>query len=237
MSKKRKAWVHVGLPGTADVIESALPHHREALLELGIASIAHTPSESFAATVEILRSHRAWGLERRDVEGEWTRQVRRAEASRADLVFSQPLLAGATADQAELLADALVGYQVQVVITTDPGHREAVDDVRERWSRVTRKPERLHVLEVEGDPAATWRSFGRLLGFGTASLGLDAVPATAPRCATLAEAQREVERLARRNAALEIRLEELDRKRRKLKKKLAKRKKESRVERDLGDAA
>ncbi|WP_141014589.1 hypothetical protein [Nocardioides sambongensis] len=242
MSKKRKAWVHVGLPGSADVVEGALAHHREALLELGFASVAHTTSESFGAAVEILRAHKEWGLARADVEGEWTRQVRRADKERADLVFSQHLLAAASPDQADLLVDALAGYQVHVVITAGPAgdvdvDADGVDGIRRRWSSAVRKPERVHVLEVGTDPAATWKAFGKLLGFGTASLGLAGVPATVPPCTSLAEAQREIEKLARRNAALEVRLEELDRKRRKLKKKLAKRKKDATAEGTLGDAA
>ncbi|MCX6399092.1 MAG: hypothetical protein NTX33_04065 [Propionibacteriales bacterium] len=218
MVKKLKAWIHVGMPGTADAIEPALAHHHEALVELGVASIAQTPAESFRAAVEITRSHKDWGLKRNDVEGQWTKLVRRAQKSRADLVFSQPLLATATSDQIALLIDALVGHQVHVVVTTG---LDDENDAVTRWAAAVRKPERLHVIETDGmDPAHVWKAFGKLVGFGTASLRLDAVPQAAPAVESLPDALRELEKLARRNASLEVRLEELDRRRRKLKRKL-----------------
>lgn len=220
MAKKPKAWIHVGMPGAGDVIEPALAHHHRALVELGVASVARTPAESFRAGVEMTRSHKAWGLKRADVEGQWTRLVRRAAKARADLVFSQALLAAATTEQVALLIDALAGHQVHVVVTT--GNDDEAATVG-RWSAAVRKPERLHVVETDGmEPGDVWKAFGRLVGFGTASLRLDAVPNAAPVVRSLPDARRELERLARRNASLEVRLEELDRKRRKLKKKLGK---------------
>ncbi|QSR28218.1 hypothetical protein CFH99_21580 [Nocardioides aromaticivorans] len=220
MAKKLKAWIHVGMPGAGDVIEPALAHHHEALVELGVASVARTPAESFRAGVEMTRSHKAWGLKRADVEGQWTRLVRRAQRTRADLVFSQALLASATTEQVALLVDALADHQVHVVVTT--GNDDEAATVG-RWSAAVRKPERLHVVETDGmEPADVWKAFGRLVGFGTTSLRLDAVPNATPVVQSLPDARRELERLARRNASLEVRLEELDRKRRKLKKKLGK---------------
>lgn len=220
MAKKPKAWIHVGMPGVGDVIEPALAHHHEALVELGVASVAGTPAESFRAGVEITRSHKEWGLKRADVEGQWARLVRRAQRTRADLVFSQSLLATATTEQVALLVDALAGHQVHVVVTTGNDDEAATLG---RWAVAVRKPERLHVIETDGrEPADVWKSFGRLVGFGTASLRLDAVPNPTPVVQSLPDARRELERLARRNASLEVRLEELDRKRRKLRKKLGK---------------
>lgn len=218
MAKKPRAWIHVGMPGVGDVIEPALAHHHTALVELGVASLAQTPAESFRAAVEMTRSHKEWGLRRGDVEGQWTRLVRRAQKARVDLVFSQPLLAGAAPEQVALLVDALAGHQVHVVVTT------GIDDeaaTLARWSAAVRKPERLHVIETDGmEPKDVWQAFGRLVGFGTASLRLDRVARPAPVVQSLPEALRELDRLARRNASLEVRLEELDRKRRKLKRKL-----------------
>lgn len=220
MAKKPKAWIHVGMAGVGDVIEPALAHHHEALVELGVASVARTPAESFRAGVEITRSHKEWGLKRADVEGQWARLVRRAQRTRADLVFSQSLLATATTEQVALLVDALAGHQVHVVVTTGNDDEAATLG---RWALAVRKPERLHVIETDGrEPADVWKSFGRLVGFGTASLRLDAVPNPTPVVQSLPDARRELERLARRNASLEVRLEELDRKRRKLRKKLGK---------------
>lgn len=218
MAKKHKAWIHVGMAGVGDVIEPALAYHHAALVELGVASIAQTPAESFRAAVEMTRSHKEWGLKRGDVEGQWTRLVRRALKAKSDLVFSQPLLAAATAEQIALLIDALAGLQVHVVVTT--GLDDETDTLA-RWAAAVRKPERLHLLETDGmEPKDVWKSFGRTVGFGTSSLRLDAVPQAAPVFQSLPDALREVERLARRNASLEVRLEELDRKRRKLKRKL-----------------
>ncbi|WP_435770683.1 hypothetical protein [Nocardioides sp. SYSU DS0651] len=218
MAKKRKVWLHVGVTGAGDVLEAALAHHHDALVELGVASVARTTAEGFCAAVEVMRTHKEWGLRRSDVEGEWARLVRRAEKSRADLAFSQPLLSAATPEQIDLLVDALTGHQVHVVVTT--GADDEADTV-ERWGRAVRKPERLHVIETDGmDQADVWKAFGKLVGFGTASLRLDAVPRPVPACQSLPEAMRELERLARRTASLEVRLEELDRKRRKLKRRL-----------------
>lgn len=218
MAKKHKAWIHVGTPGVGDVLEPALAHHHAALVELGVASAARTPAESFRAAVEITRSHKEWGLKRGDVEGQWTRLVRRAAKARADLVFSQPLLGAADHEQVALLVDALAGFQVHVVVTT--GLQDETDTVA-RWSAACRKPERLHVLETDGHgPDEVWAAFGRLVGFGTRSLGLRDVPQATPVVQSLPDALRELERLARRNASLEVRLEELDRKRRKLKRRL-----------------
>ncbi|GAA3678322.1 hypothetical protein GCM10022237_42150 [Nocardioides ginsengisoli] len=218
MAKKHKAWIHIGMPGAGDVIEPALAHHHAALVELGVASAARTTAEGFRAAVEMTRSHRDWGLKRGDVEGQWTRLVRRAEKARADLAFSQSLLAAATPEQVALLVDALGGYQVHVVVTT------GLDDesgALARWQAAVRKPERLHVIETDGrEPAEVWKAFGRVVGFGTASLRLDDVPRATAAFQSLPDALREVERLARRNASLEVRLEELDRKRRRLKRRL-----------------
>ncbi|WP_436697772.1 hypothetical protein [Nocardioides sp. BYT-33-1] len=218
MAKKQKAWIHVGMPGVGDVVESALAHHHAALVELGVASLARSTAESFRAAVEMTRSHKDWGLKRTDVEGQWTRLVRRARKSRCDLVFSQSLLAAAAPDQVALLVDALAGYQLNVVVTTGLDDEAAATA---RWSAACRNPERLHVIATDGlEPGQVWTAFGRLVGFGTASLRLDDVPRASATLQTLPEALREVERLARRNASLEVRLEELDRRRRKLKRKL-----------------
>lgn len=217
MAKKRKVWLHVGVGGAGDVIEAALAHHHRALAELGCASLAHTTTESFLAAVEMLGTRKEWDLKRADVEGRWAGMVERGRKSRVDVVFSQPMLAGATRDRIALMVDALDGYQVNVVVTTGSGEESSAV---ERWSTAVRKPERLHVLEVQSSPEATWKAFGRLVGFGTASLPLDGVPAVTPPVGSLADARVEIEHLARRNAALEIRLEELDRKRKKLKRRL-----------------
>lgn len=216
MPKKRAAWIHVGVPGAGDVLEPALVHHRRALRELGFASLAHTTDESFRAAVEVLDNGPTWGI---DVPaGELAGLVHRGARAKAHLIFSQPLLAEATEPQIDRLVDTFADHQVNVVVTAG-----ADDDgeVADRWLRAVRRPERLHVLEVDGaSPRCTWQAFGRVAGFGTASLPVDGVPPVVPRCDSLAHAQRELERLARRNVALEARVAELERKRRKLKRRL-----------------
>lgn len=294
MAKKRKAFIHVGMPGVGDVIEAALVYHRHALVELGVDVPAASSQEAFRAAVEITRDHKTWGIRRTDVEGAWVKWCRRVQKGSNAVVFSQPLLATATRPQIDLLLDALAGFDVHVVVTATAPHSwcvpgEAETDlgvVLDRWGGVVRKPENLHVLLVDADDPdasqrAAWRGFGKIVGFGTTSLGLGEVPdpvaarpmwlvrtvpkeripvldtvarawidrieaggyhvvgdaaAVLGRHATgadadlrmtgldgaLQDALREVERLTRRNEELAAELATVDRKRRKLKKKLRK---------------
>lgn len=223
MPTKRKVFVHVGMPGGGDVIEGALVRHREALVELGVDVPAHTTDESFRAAVEVLRVHKDWGFKRKEVEGAWAQLYRRAHKGRGVVAISQPLLADATPEQIDLLLDGLAGLRVHVVITHGPG--ADLGDAAQRWGAAVRKPERLHLVELDADatPASVWKAFGKVVGFGTASLGLDDLPAAtgAVEVHTMEEARREIQRLQRRNTALEHRLAESDRKRRKLKKRLS----------------
>ena len=76
MTKKRKVYLHVGMPGAGDIIDVALVHHRDALVELGIDVPVRSTEESFLAAVEILREHKAWGFARKEVEGQWANVCR-----------------------------------------------------------------------------------------------------------------------------------------------------------------
>lgn len=191
MGKKRQAFVHIGMPGVGDVLGPAIAHHRGALAELGINAPAKHAREAFRAAVEITRSHRTWGLRRRHVEGTWADIYRRAAKGRDTVVVSAPLLATATPEQIDLFVDGLTGFEVHVVVTASAPHAwtvlgEPETDlalVLERWERAVRSPERIHVIAADGDPgraeevqAEVWRRFGRIAGFGTASLGLADVP-------------------------------------------------------------
>lgn len=226
MAKKRKAFVHVGLAGIGDIIEPALVQHRDALVELGVTVLPKTTDESFRAAVEMLRDHKGWGFKRKEVEGQWADLCRRAHKGRTAVVFSQPLLARAEPEQIDLLLDGLAGFEIHVVVTTCAQEPDAdLAAVTKRWGAAVRKPERLHVVELDvADGCAAWKAFGKTVGFGTASLRLDEVPRPvgARPLSSLDEARREIERLTRRNESLEHRLEETDKKRRKLKKKLSK---------------
>lgn len=194
MTKKRKAFIHVGLPGgPGDFLEIALRRHTHALAALGVRNPAASSDEMFRAAVEIMRAHRAWGFDRREVEGSWSGICRRGRKGRDTLVVSQPLLAGATPAQIELLFDGLAGFERHVVVTaTAPDAWTMVGDptqdlgcVLERWGGSARRPERVHVLITPPDDrAGVWTAFGRTVGFGTASLSVDGLadpPSARPR--------------------------------------------------------
>ncbi|QYJ02956.1 hypothetical protein KUV85_11485 [Nocardioides panacisoli] len=191
MATKRKAFIHVGMPGVGDVLGPALAHHRDALVELGINAPAKHAQESFRAAVEVTRSHRTWGIRRKHVEGTWADVYRRAGKGRDTVAFSAPLLATAEPDQIDLFVDGLSRFEVHVVVTASAPHAFTVlgepdadlGVVLERWGRAVRSPERIHVVLADGDPtrhgdeqARIWRTFGDIVGFGTASLGLEEVP-------------------------------------------------------------
>lgn len=221
MGKKRKVFLHIGVPGVGDVVEVALAHHREALVELGIDVPARSPEETFLASLEILREHKAWGFSRKEVEGQWSELCRRVWKTKQTVTLSLPLVAPASRPEIDLLLDGLSGLQVNVVVIAGPD--DDLDDIAHRWGAAVRKPERLHVVRLdEPTPKKAWKAFGKVAGFGTASLGLDAVPepAGARPLASLDDARHEIERLARRNQVLERWRDESERKRRKLKRRL-----------------
>ena len=221
MAKKRRVFLHVGMPGVGDIVEVALVHHREAIVELGFDVPARSAEETFLSAVEILREHKAWGFSRKEVEGQWATLCRRAWKSKLPVLVSLPLMAGATRAEIDLLLDGLAGMQVHVVLTAAAA--DDIDDVVARWRDTIRKPERLGVIRLEDpSPKSTWKAFGKAVGFGTASLGLADVPAPAGArpLTSLDEARHEIERLARRNQSLERWRDESDRKRKKLKRRL-----------------
>lgn len=221
MAKKRKAFLHVGMPGVGDIIEVALVHHRDALFELGIDVPVRSAEESFLAAVEVLREHKAWGFARKEVEGQWADVCRRAWKGKQTVAISLPLFARASRPEIDLLLESLTGMQIHVVLTATPD--DEIEEIAARWGAAVRKPERLHVIRLEEpSPKKAWKAYGKVAGFGTASLGLADVPepvgARSP--SSLDEARREIERLARRNQILERWRAESDRKRRKLRKRL-----------------
>ncbi|WP_183094001.1 hypothetical protein [Nocardioides stalactiti] len=221
MAKKRKVFLHVGLPGAGDVIEVALVHHRAALLELGIEVPTRSAEESFLGAIEMLREHKAWGYTRKEVEGQWAAICRRVLKGTQTTALSLPLVATASQAEIDLLLDTLPGLQVNVVVTAGPD--DDLESVVAHWGRAVRKPEHLHVLRLDDpSPEKAWKAFGRTAGFGTASLRLDDVPApvTARPVSSLDEARRAIERLERRNQSLERWRDESEKKRKKLKRRL-----------------
>lgn len=171
MTKKRTIFLHVDLGGDSSV-EKALFTHRHALAELGVTVAAENAGEMFLAAIEMTRTHKTWGYQRRDVEGTWAgicRRILKARGTNA-FVLSQPLLGSATPEQIDLLVDQLPGMAVHVVLVAPVD-----DDITEplgRWGRAVRQPERLHVVTTGADqgPEQVWRELGRIMGFGTASL-------------------------------------------------------------------
>lgn len=222
---KRKAFLHIGLPRTgAGFLDAALLEHADALEAMGVRHPAISTEEMFRAAIEVRRDHRAWGYQRREVEGAWAEICRRAWKGRHDVVFSQELLAACTPEQIDLLLDGLHGFQVHVVVTArEPGGQPLpggagpdLDEVLQAWSPVVR-PDRLHVVVVpEAEPEqAVWTAFGEIAGFDATAL-----PLTVSN-GVLADVLAEVTRLRRHNQALADRNAELERKRKKLKRKLA----------------
>lgn len=201
---KRKVFLHIGSAGgSGDVIETAVHHHRHALAELGVRTPVPTPDDGFRAAIEITRQHKAWGYKRKEVEGAWARICRRLlKAPGKDAyVVSQPLLGMATPEQIDLLLDQLPGTKRHIVITGPV----RTDDTSwptlvERWTAAVGKPERVHVIDGELSEEQTWREFGRIVGFGTASLSVAGLVPQRPT--DLTAALHEVERLARRNESL-----------------------------------
>jgi hypothetical protein len=70
------------------------------------------------AEVEILRSHKAVGLRRKDVEGAWVRVCRRARKTGTDCFVSMPGWFAATPAQAALALDGLADFRVVLVATS-----------------------------------------------------------------------------------------------------------------------
>jgi hypothetical protein len=234
---KRKAFLHIGPTHTAgDFVDQALAAYPDALAEDGVRRPAKSSEEMFRAAVEIRRVHKAWGYRRREVEGAWSAICRRAHKGRDTVVFSQPHLAAAATDEIALLLDRLAGFDIHVIVTAPapgspprPTHPdEDLASVLDRWTAALRSPDRMHVIAPDGDDPTryVWTAFGRIVGFDADRLPVPGWVAdwTAMTDATgdrLALPLDEPERQRVRNDVLEARNEELARKRKKLKRRLA----------------
>lgn len=197
---KRKAYLHVGLPGVGDVVDTAVQRHRGKLAELDVTVPTKAREESFRAAIELRRRHKEWGYKRKEVEGAWSGIARRALKGRSTVLVSQTALAGAEADQIDLLTTQLPGLRLHVVLSVaapdgwaEPGDPDTdLVSVLARWRRAVRDPERLHVVVTppgEQGRVHTWRHLGDVVGFGTRSLGLDGLePAWAPTPARVLDA-------------------------------------------------
>ncbi len=205
---KRTAYLHVGLPGVGDVLDTAVQRHRANLAELDVLVPTKAREEAFRAAIEVRRRHEEWGYRRKEVEGAWAGIARRALRGRSTVLVSQTALAGAAEDQIDLLATQLPGLKLHVVVTVtapdgwaEPGDPDTdLASVLGRWRRAVRDPDRLHVVVVPAGGAGrerAWRELGRVVGFGTRSLSLDGLepgPSPAVRPLDAAGTQRLRER-------------------------------------------
>lgn len=187
---KQDAYLLVGLPHSGlPVLTAALEQHRDALADAGVRVPARSEEEVFRAAVELRREHKAWSLRRKDVEGTWSQITRRAQKAATKhgdtVVVGHGLLAGAAAEEIDLLLDGLHGLRVHVVVLADspdplvglmPSELDLAD-VLGRWSRAVRAPEHLHVLVAgAAGPTGAWQQLGRLVGFDAEALPLPAHP-------------------------------------------------------------
>lgn len=133
---KRLFLLHVG-PRPVDAASMA-----EALAVGGV-KVPDVDADVLAhAEVEILRSHKAAGLRRKDVEGAWARVCRRARKSGTDCFVSMPGWSAATSAQAALALDGLADFRVVLVATSGFG-----EPPRSWMSQV--KEDRSHVLPAQ----------------------------------------------------------------------------------------
>lgn len=119
MARRTLIW-HLGLPQAArPVVPGSLAAHADALDDLGRRVVA-TPDEAALATHELLGTHRAAGLRRKDAAGAWARIADRVWAHRGVSLLSTPDLAAADKDELRLALDPLIGIEVHLVLGVDP---------------------------------------------------------------------------------------------------------------------
>ena len=190
---KNHAFLLVGptLPG-ADDLQDVLLREGSLLADAALTTPDVTQADLDRSSVDLLRTHKAEGLKRKDVDGSLARVVRRAEKRKAAVLFGHPAYAAADAGQRALLLDALSGLRTHVVITAERG-RPGLDDLIDAWATQV-KPSRLHVVTLEeGEELA----------------------AVLPRIVELARTTREADlekrivKLKRKRAALKEQLEEI----------------------------
>ena len=100
------------------MIPANLAAHRESLEAAG-AQVAATADEARLATHELLRTHKAAGLSRREVEGRWARVCDRVWRHKGVSLLSTPDLCIADKDQIRLALDPLIGIEVHLVVTVE----------------------------------------------------------------------------------------------------------------------
>ncbi|MGW5416029.1 hypothetical protein [Actinomadura geliboluensis] len=115
----KSVYLHVGAPGTgADFLHRVLWANRRRLGDAGVCYPVIGPKEHFGAVMDLREM--SWGGRRDpDWEGAWDRVAQRIRNwDGPAVVFSQPLLGGATGPQAERAVAALEPAEVHVVFAT-----------------------------------------------------------------------------------------------------------------------
>lgn len=131
---KRLFLLHVG-PDPVDVSEMT------DALALGGVAVPKADADAIAyAGIEILRSHKAAGLKRKQVEGAWATLCRRARKTKSDCFVSVPSFFAATPEQAALALDGLADFKVVLVVTSGFTTQPPA-----AWSSLV-KEGRMHVL-------------------------------------------------------------------------------------------
>jgi hypothetical protein len=133
-ARDQRVVLHVGVPsaGTA-LVASSLLRNRKALRDAGVLHPG-TKDRMRLAAVDVLGSHRASGLARRDVRGCWDDLARRARAHPGTTVVGHELLAAASPRQVTAAMTMLRGLDVHLVVTArDPARQlvaEWLEEVR-----------------------------------------------------------------------------------------------------------
>jgi hypothetical protein len=125
-ARDQRVVLHVGVPsaGTA-LVASSLLRNRKALRDAGVLHPG-TKDRMRLAAVDVLGSHRASGLARRDVRGCWDDLARRARAHPGTTVVGHELLAAASPRQVAAAMTMLRGLDVHVVVTARDPARQVV---------------------------------------------------------------------------------------------------------------
>lgn len=141
---KNNAFLLVGpaIPGLEE-LHDALAGSAAQLSTAGLAVPDVTQTDLLRAGVEILRTHKAHGLRRSDVEGAWARVCRKALKVRGDVVIAQDSFVEGSPEQLQLALDTLAGHRVQVVLT--PSYDDAA--LADAWRPLVKKG-RVHVTDA-----------------------------------------------------------------------------------------
>jgi hypothetical protein len=145
---KHHAFVLVGpsIPAADELIDE-LSSRSELLGEAALALPKVTQADLFRSSVELLRTHKAESMRRADVEGSWARVCRKAEKTKADVLFGMSSYVAASPEQIALMLDGLAAFRTHIIITTERGS-EGIDELIEPWTQAV-KASRLHVLTLE----------------------------------------------------------------------------------------